>query len=74
MRTLTFQYIAHIRGIGEDLEEVLWRGFAGLHPRTHRNEPREGSTRSAETGDRWEWEGGSWALWMCVLCVCEECC
>ena len=43
----TFQHIAHRRGVGEDLQKVLWRGFAGLHPRPQRNEP-------APTG-RWKW-------------------
>lgn len=30
---LTLQYISHMGGVGEDLQEVLRRGFAGLHPR-----------------------------------------
>lgn len=32
-RLLTLQHVSHMGGIREDLQEVLRRGFAGLHPR-----------------------------------------
>jgi hypothetical protein len=30
---LTLEHVSYVRGVGEDLQEVLRRGFAGLHPR-----------------------------------------
>lgn len=30
-RWCTFEDVTHGAGVGEDLQEVLWRGFAGFH-------------------------------------------
>lgn len=47
---LTFQHIADCGGIGEDLQEVLRRGFAGLHPRPRRTGPAVGPGKVVRSG------------------------